>query len=61
MAEMETFHLLSQNTRHMDLVKGFFSIFLYEASFVFLLLGMGLILVSFTLLSSGSNPSETRI
>lgn len=49
------------NTQHMDLVKGCFYIFLYKASFVFLPVGMGLILVSFTLLSTGSNPSEARI
>lgn len=35
--------------------------FLYKASFVFLLVGMGVILVSFTLLSTGSNPSEASI
>ena len=56
MAEMQTLHLLSQNTLHMGLVKGCFCIFLYKASFVFVLVGMGLILVSLTLLSTGSNP-----
>lgn len=60
-AEMQTLHLLPQNTLHMDLVKGCFYIFSYKASFVFLLVCTGLILVSFTLLSTGSNPSEARI
>lgn len=39
----------------------FFYFILYKASFVFLLVGMGAILVSFTLPSTGSNPSEASI
>lgn len=38
------------------------AIFSYtKASFVFLLVAVGLILVSFALLSAGSNPSEASI
>lgn len=51
MAEMQTLHL-SQNSLHMDLVKGCFCIPLQKASIVFLLVDVGLALVSFTLLSA---------
>jgi len=61
MAERQTLHLHSWNTLHMDQVKRCFCIFLYKASFTFLLVGLGLILVSFMLLPTGSNPSEARI
>lgn len=64
MAEVQTLQLLSENTLCMDLWGGCFYVvffFLYKASFVFLLVGMGAILVSFTLPSTGSNLSEASI
>lgn len=52
---------LSQNSLHMDLVKGCFCISLQKSSIVSLLVDVGRALVSFTLLSAGCNPSEARI
>lgn len=60
MAEMQTLHV-SQNSLHMDLVKGCFYIPLQKPSVVSLLVDVGRALVSVTLLSAGCNPSEARI